>query len=69
MDVKIKNFDVKMEVKTKGVEFQVRSPNGREHLGDVVVNRTEIVWCKGKTQVANGKKIRWKKLIAMIESQ
>ena len=40
MKVKIKSFDVRMEVKNRGIEFDVYSPDGREHLGDLVLTKT-----------------------------
>ena len=64
MKVTIKNFDVEMEVKNKGIEFEVRSPDGNNHLGDVVLTKAGLVWCKGKTSPENGKKMSWKKFIA-----
>ena len=35
MKVTIKSFDVAMEVKTKGIEFEVDSPDGETHHGDL----------------------------------
>jgi len=32
MKVTIKSFDVEMEVKNAGFEFEVYSPDGKEHL-------------------------------------
>lgn len=34
MQVKIKKFDVDMDVKTKGIEFDVRTSDGTQHRGD-----------------------------------
>jgi hypothetical protein len=64
--VTIKSFDVQMEVKNKGIEFEVRSPNG-EHLGDVVLTKTGLVWCKGKTDPKNGRRVSWEKFIDFAE--
>lgn len=67
MDVSIKQLDVAMQVKNKGVEFEVREPNGGKFLGDCVVTKTGLIWCPGKTDRKNGKKVSWKTFIALME--
>ncbi len=67
MKVTVKNFDVAMEVKNKGIEFEVHSPDGEKHLGDVVLTKSGLVWCKGRTRAGNGIKISWKKFITWME--
>jgi hypothetical protein len=47
-----------MEVKTKGIELEIRTPQG-DHIGDLVVTNTRLVWCEGRTQRTNGKEITW----------
>ena len=37
MKVNVKRFNVEMEVKNSGIEFEVRTPNGSKHLGDLVL--------------------------------
>ncbi len=69
MKVKIKSFDVAMEVKTKGIELEVDLPNGQEHLGDVIVHTTGVTWCKGRTTRAKGIKISWAKFAEWAETQ
>jgi len=66
MKVRIKSFDVEMEVKNNGIEFEVRTPNG-EHLGDIVLKKSGLVWCKGRTAPQNGLKVSWKKFIEFAE--
>lgn len=56
MNVSIKNFNVAMEVKNSGIEFEIRSTTD-VHIGDLVITKTSLIWCEGKTQRANGKKI------------
>lgn len=58
MDVSIKNLSVAMSVKNSGVEFEVRS-NAGQHLGDLIVSKSKLVWCEGRTQAKNGKVITW----------
>ncbi|MBN9548088.1 MAG: hypothetical protein J0H31_04190 [Alphaproteobacteria bacterium] len=67
MKVTIKDFDVGMEVKTNGIEFQVRKPNG-ELLGDCYLTKTGLIWCKGQTQRQNGVKASWNEFILWMES-
>ena len=57
-----------MELKNKGMEFEVREPDGVTHLGDVLVNKRGFIWCKGKTTHQNGIKKTWKEFIAWAES-
>lgn len=54
MKITVKEFNVEMELKNKGMEFEVREPDGAAHLGDVLVNKTGLTWCKGRTTHQNG---------------
>ncbi len=67
MKVVIKKFDVDMEVKNRGVEFEIRSPDGTQHLGDVVLTKKHVIWCKGRTLSKNGQKVTWNRFIEMME--
>ncbi len=69
MKVTVKNFNVDMEVKSKGIEFEVRSPDGHTHIGDVVLTKTGLVWCKGRTDPKNGIKVSWNDFITWMEEQ
>jgi len=69
MQVRIKQFDVNMEVKSSGIEFEVRTPDGSQQLGDCYVTMTGLVWCKGKTSKKNGVRISWKDFIEYMESK
>jgi len=66
--VKVKEFDVAMEVKNNGIELDVAGPQG-VHLGDLVVTKTKLIWCKGKTNRKNGKEINWADFIAFMERE
>lgn len=68
MKVSIKDLAVDMEVKNKGVELDVYD-NADKHLGDLVVTKTGLTWCNGKTKVENGTKIKWADFIAYAQSQ
>jgi hypothetical protein len=64
--VSIKSFDVDMEVKNNGVEFDV-TDNGA-HKGDLYVTKKWLIWCPGKTGRENGKKIKWSDFAKYMES-
>lgn len=66
MDVSIKSFDVEMDVLNKGVEFGIREPNGGDRLGDLFITKAHLIWCKGKTQRAQGIKIKWTDFVEMV---
>jgi hypothetical protein len=68
MKVSVKNLSVTMEIKNKGVELDVYD-NNDNHLGDLIVTKTGLTWCKGKTTATNGKKITWDKFITRMEKQ
>lgn len=67
MKVSIKEFAVTMDIKNKGVELDVYD-NSARHLGDLVVTKTGLTWCKGKTTSAKGKKVTWADFIAYMDS-
>ncbi len=69
MNVKVKSFDVNMDVKKKGIELEVRTPSGDSQLGDCYVTMTGLVWCPGKTNKKNGIKIDWSDLINLMSSK
>ncbi len=69
MRVNIKRFNVDMEVKNSGIEFEVRTPNGKDHLGDLVLTKTRLIWCPGQIKPENGKKIQWEDFIKMMNSR
>jgi len=70
MKVKIKSFDVDMDVKAKGIEFEVRKPGSSgDQLGDCYLTMTGLTWCKGKVGKANGVKIRWDEFIEIMQSK
>ena len=68
MRVTVKRFNVDMEVKNSGVEFEVRNNSG-EHLGDLVLTKTRLIWCEGRTRPANGIPIPWDEFIDMMNGR
>jgi hypothetical protein len=68
MDVSIKSFDVAMNVKNNGIELEIREPNDGARLGDLIVTKSHLIWCAGKTKRENGKKLKWTDFIATVNS-
>lgn len=66
MKVSIKSFDVAMEVKNKGVEFEVYDNDG-QHLGDIVLTKKWVIWCDGRTRQENGIRVRWAEFIKLMK--
>ncbi len=62
MKVSIKSFDVAMDVKNKGIEFEVADNDG-VHIGDCYLTRTGLIWCRGRTRKANGIRVTWDQFI------
>ncbi len=69
MKVWIKNFDVEMEVKNNGVEFEVYSSDGVTHRGDLVLTKSAVIWCEGRTKRENGQRLTWDKFIELMKTQ
>jgi hypothetical protein len=67
MKVGIKSFDVEMDVKNNGVEFEVYDNDGT-FRGDCVITKTSLIWCKGKTTRQKGMKVTWDDFIKWMES-
>lgn len=66
MDVRIKKFDVNMQVKTNGIELQVSAAEGQ--VGDCYVTKTGVIWCAGRTRKPNGVKLTWAELQVIAAS-
>ena len=58
-----------MEVKSKGIEFEVRQPNGAAQLGDCYITMKNLKWCKGKIDKRRGVDISWNDFAKILKSQ
>jgi hypothetical protein len=67
--VRVKQFTVDMEIKTSGIELEVRKPDGSAQIGDCYVTKTGITWCKGKITKANGVQVSWAELGELLTSK
>lgn len=68
MKVSIKNLNVQMDLKTKGMELEIRDPQGN-FQGDLVVSKSSLIWCKGKVTPKNGIKKSWEEVIKYFEDE
>jgi len=68
MNVGIKEFDVDMLLKNKGIELAIYATDNTTHLGDLVITKTKLIWCKGRIKRANGQYISWNDFIAYMDS-
>ena len=69
MEVTIKEFNVQMEVKNKGIEFEIKSPKDSSHMGDLIITKTQLIWCPGRTGRDKGKKVKLEKFIDWMHQQ
>jgi len=68
MKVAIKDFQVEMEVKTNGIEFEVRDNDGALR-GDCYLTKTGLIWCRGRTTRENGTRVSWDQFIEWMEAE
>ena len=68
MKVNIKSFNVEMEVKNKGIEFEIRSTDDKTQLGDVYLTKSGLTWCKGKITQKNGIQVTWEDFVNWMEA-
>jgi hypothetical protein len=62
MKVGIKDFQISMDVKNNGIEFEVYD-NDSTFRGDGFVTKTGLIWCEGKTTKPNGVRVSWNEFI------
>ena len=67
MIVSVKELNTTMELKNKGMELEIRDTNN-EFLGDLVIGKGGITWCKVNTTPKNGVKKSWEEVIAFFGS-
>ena len=68
MKVSITSFGVDMDVRNKGIEFEVRDTND-SFLGDCYLTKTGLIWCNGRTTKSNGKQIGWAEFIEYMHGR
>jgi len=69
MKLSIKEITVKkLDIGPAGTEIEVRDTKDK-YLGDLIITKANLIWCKGKTKKENGVKLSWKKFIDMMEEK
>ncbi len=68
MAVEIKSLGLPIPIKTVGVEFEIRTTDNKEQLGDLYITGSKIIWCKGRTSKENGVSLSWDKFIKLVEA-
>jgi hypothetical protein len=68
MKVSVKDLGVDMQVKNRGIELEVRDAQGKQ-LGDLVITKSRLIWCPGKTRPENGIPISWSRFIEMMTAR
>ena len=69
MKVWIESLNVEHQLKTKGMQLDIYSPDGETRLGDLTVTKTKLIWCKGKKHKKNGSEATWEEFIAWMEGR
>lgn len=67
MKVKVELNKVDIVLGNNGINLKIADNSGK-HLGDLRIGRGHIVWMKGKTTEANGKKITMKKFLDVLDA-
>jgi len=57
-----------MEVKNNGVEFDVYD-NAGNFEGDLIVTKSGLTWCLGRTRKKNGIKASWEEFTEWMENK
>jgi hypothetical protein len=65
--VSVKKLAVDMDIKNSGLELEVRD-TANKFLGDLVITKSGVTWCAGKTSRENGKKLSWAKFIETMNA-
>jgi hypothetical protein len=65
--IKLEMDSVDIHLGNKGINLKIADPQGN-HLGDLRIGRGHVVWMKGKTTEANGKKLTMKKFLDALDA-
>ena len=58
-----------MQVKNKGMEFEVRKADDSAQRGDCYLTQAGLVWCKGRRTRKHGVRISWDDFITIMETE
>lgn len=68
MKVYIKDLAVNMEIKNRGIEVGIYDTQDN-FLGDLVIRKSGLIWCRGRTTPDNGKRISWERFIELMDNR
>ena len=54
--------------RTHGRPVIAKSGRGEFVVGDLVINKARVIWCKGRIRPKNGISLTWSKFIDLMES-
>jgi|GEM_PF-4627740 len=62
-------IDGTIELKNEGATVSVYSHDGKTYRGKLNINSSNVEWCKGKTRIGKGNKLKWDDFISYMEKQ
>jgi hypothetical protein len=65
--MKVTLTDVEAQLGNTGVVLYI-SDNAGKHQGKLRIGQATVEWCKGKTRMGNGKKIKMADFLAHLDS-
>jgi hypothetical protein len=65
MKVTADTSDCKIELGNNGITFDIADEAGK-HIGHLRIGQATVEWRRGKTQAGNGKKIKLRDLIDLL---
>jgi len=68
MNVWIKNPSIEMQIKTCGMELEIREPGG-DHFGELVITKTKVIWRKRGIRRENAVALTWERFATHMEEQ
>lgn len=67
MNVSIKDFGLDLDVKNRGIELGVKDSKGQ--IGDLIITKSGLTWCKGKTRRNGGVRVTWTEFANFMENR
>jgi hypothetical protein len=66
MQVRLDMEDVTITLGNNGVLLKIADNDGK-HVGNLRIGQATVEWCKGRTRVGNGKKLRLRELLDLLD--
>lgn len=65
--MKVTAQDIEAKLGNKGILLYIADNSGK-HVGKLRVGQATVEWCRGKTSIGNGKKIKMQDFLDMLEN-